>query len=696
MFSRLGIALALLGTLAATVAHAAAPENGFRPPAVPLVTCDPYFSVWSFADRLTDDTTRHWTGAKQSLTSMVRVDGKPYRVMGDQPDTVPALNQVGLRVWPTRTVFDFEGGGVHVALTFMTPFLPHDLDVLSRPATYITWRVRSLDGKQHAVSVYFDASSELAVDTPDEAIGWQHEEVPGLKVMRVGTRDRGRVLQRRGDDLRIDWGYAYVAVPEAFGPGETITDRRAAQQSFVAGVSLPVADVRQPRPVSDGWPVMAVSMELGQVGAEAAERHLILAYDDIWSIEYLNQRLRGYWRRNGARAADLLQWAARDYPSLTERCRAFDEDLNADLEQQGGQEYARLASLAYRQSLAANKLVAGPNGEPFFFPKENFSNGCIATVDVIYPGAPLLLLLNPKLLEAQLVPVLEYARSGRWHFPFAPHDLGTYPLADGQVYGGREQTEENQMPVEESGNMLILMAALAKIEGNAGFAQKYWPLLAQWADYLKKEGLDPANQLCTDDFAGHLAHNANLSLKAIEALAGFAMLAKMTGHTDEAAIYRKTAEDFAVQWLEMAKDGDHYRLAFDKPGTWSQKYNLVWDSLLGFKLFPASLAETEIKYYQSKLDRFGLPLDNRKAYTKLDWELWTATLAGSQADFQALLSPIYNWLNETPSRVPLTDWYWTNNGKQAGFQARSVVGGVYIKMLSAPDLWKKWADQSAK
>ena len=146
--------------------------------------------------------------------------------------------------------------------------------------------------------------------------------------------------------------------------------------------------------------------------------------------------------------------------------------------------------------------------------------------------------------------------------------------------------------------------------------------------------------------------------------------------------------------MSLANDGDHYRLAFDKPGTWSQKYNLVWDKLLDIKLFPTEVAAKETSFYLTKLNRFGLPLDNRKEYTKLDWEIWTATLSESPADFHALVSPIYEWLNNSPSRVPLTDWYWTTNGKQAGFQARSVVGGVYIKMLGDPAMWKKWSSKA--
>jgi len=210
-----------------------------------------------------------------------------------------------------------------------------------------------------------------------------------------------------------------------------------------------------------------------------------------------------------------------------------------------------------------------------------------------------------------LEPMMEYASLERWRFPFAPHDLGQYPLANGQVYGGGERTEQDQMPVEESGNMLILCAALAKAAGSVEFARQHWDLLTQWADYLLTKGLDPQEQLCTDDFAGHLAHNANLSLKALVGLGGYAQLAKSLGEKTAAKKYRRAAEKMAKQWQSLAADGDHTRLAFDKRDTWSQKYNLVWDKLLGLNLFPPAIAAREIKFYKTKILKFGLPLDSR-------------------------------------------------------------------------------------
>lgn len=684
---------AALGVLGIALVHAQRPASAgsaaFRPPAVPLVAHDPYFSVWSTRDRLGEDWSRHWTGAIQAMCGMARIDGKPFRFMGAAPQGVPEMPQTRVQVLPTRTLYQFEANGVRLGVTFTTPALPHDLDLLSRPVTYVTWDAQAVDGKPHQVSVYFDASGEWAVNQPSQPVTWSRPKVEGLDVMRIGTQEQP-VLAKAGDNLRIDWGHLYVARSSRDAGEEVITSDRAAREAFAATGDLPDADdTRHPRPASQDWPVLAATFDFGSVGKATESSHLLLAYDDLYSIEHMNQKLRPWWRRKGETAEGLLRNAARDYRDLVRQCASYDRRLMEDLRAAGGEKYAELSALSFRQCLAAHKLAAGVDGTPLYFSKENFSNGCIATVDVTYPSSPFFLLLNPTLLKGQLIPILDYAKTPRWKFPFAPHDLGTYPKANGQVYGGGESSEKDQMPVEECGNLLIMVAALARVEGNAKFAERYWPVLTQWANYLREKGLDPENQLCTDDFAGHLAHNANLSLKAIEGIGGYAMLCEMLGK-QEAASYRKTAQEMATQWQVLARDGDHYRLTFDRPGTWSQKYNLVWDRLLGLDLFPQRVARTEIAYYLKRQNKYGLPLDSRKGYTKLDWIIWSATMAERRDDFEALIAPIHRFAHESPSRVPLTDWYETTDGKQVGFQARSVVGGVFIKLLAEPDRRSRW------
>ncbi len=555
--------------------------------------------------------------------------------------------------------------------------------------TYVNFTASGQGG--HDVSVLLDVDPVIAVNTADEAVTWGRSRAEGLTVLNVGSRDQ-RVLNRPGDDLRIDWGYFHLAVPD--GNGAQFAESDDAVRSFAATGGLPSADdMEMPRMPRDGAAHLAVVLPMGRVSGTPTSRHVLLAYTEDFSIEYLGRKLRPYWQRNGGTVQQMLAAAETDYSSLEQRGRRFDEKLTADLEKAGGKAYAQLAILAYRQTLAAHGLAADFDGTPMLFPKENFSNGCISTVDVLYPSGPFFLFFNPVLLEAQLKPVMEYAALPRWKWPFAPHDLGTYPLANGQVYGGGERTEDDQMPVEESGNMLILVAAMERERGNWDFARQYWPQFSKWALYLQEKGLDPPNQLSTDDFAGHLAHNANLSIKAIEGLAAYAEMARGVGKPDVADQYARLARDMAGKWQQMALDGDHYKLAFDKPGTWSQKYNLVWDQVLDLKLFPARVRESELAFYLQHLNRYGLPLDNRADYTKLDWQIWTATLASDPAAWNKLMEPIGRWVNEGPSRVPLTDWYDTKAGKEIGFQARSVVGGVYIKVLADKDLAAKWRDR---
>ncbi len=680
-------ALGLAAWFAVVPARPAMAEgsDAFRPPAVPLVVSDPMLSIWSQADRLTDDNTRHWTRREQSLVSLIRVDGKTYRLMGKLPQNAPALPQTGLRVTPTRSIYEFEGAGVHVTLAFMTPSLPSDLDVLTRPVTYLTWTVQALDGVDHPVEIYDSTSSQLAVNDTNQPVEWQRETMGALTALRVGVADQVP-LDRAGDNARIDWGYAYAVASS--------TEARAAAgandaliASFAESGALPSSDdTRMPRRADDEQPVLAFVFDLGKIGpGPAVSRHLMVGYDEVEMIRFFGQPLKPYWSRHGMKPAELFQRAEKDYPALVPRCEAFDRALIDDAVRLGGPEYGKICALAYRQCLAGHGIAADRNGQPLMFTKENSSNGDIATVDVIFPADPLMLLLSPTLAKATLVPILAYAASDHWKFPHAPHDLGTYPIARGRDDGGES------MPVEESGNMLILLDAISQLDGNTHFADAWWPEVMQWAQFLERYGLDPGNQLCTDDFMGHLAHNANLSVKAIVALAAFGDMCRIKGDTATAARYTELARSDAVHWTQGAADGDHYRLAFDLPGTWSQKYNLVWDRILGLNVFPPEVAAREVAFYKTRLRPYGLPLDSRTTLTKTDWTLWSATLADEKADFEMLVAPIVNYLDHATTRSPFADSYKTDDIKSNGMHARPVIGGVFIRMLADRAVWTKWA-----
>ena len=474
-----------------------------RPPSVPLVACDPYFSIWSPADGLAEADTVHWTGKPHRLAGLARIDGKAFRIMGKDPVDLPAMTQTALQVGPTSTSYVFEAGGVELTLSFITPALPENLDLLSSPFTYIVCGMKSHDGGQHEVSVYFDAASEITVNKPSQEVVWSSERIENvqkprsgskgvyklspkprtrrwdnlkqiqeLTVLKIGSRDQP-VLEKKGDDLRIDWGYLYVAAPGNPQTRRVVALADACRKAFVETGSIPdQMDLRQPRAADDGQPVAATVFDCGKVGSAGIKpRILILAYDDGYSIQITLKRTSvRYWRRHGWEATDLLTAAARDYDLIFDHCAAFDGQLMNDLRAAGGEKYAELCALAYRQCLAANKVVADANGQPLMFPKENFSNGCIGTVDVIYPMAPQFLLFSPSLTKAMLVPILDYAASPRWRWPFAPHDLGH--LSAGQRAGlRRRRTDRNTTKCRSRrrGNMLLLLAALAQVEGNADF-----------------------------------------------------------------------------------------------------------------------------------------------------------------------------------------------------------------------------------
>lgn len=796
------------------------PSEQRQAPAYPLVTHDPYFSIWSFSDQINETPTTHWTGTNQSLIGLVKVDGQVYRFLGGE---VPVYDQIlptaedktykakialeeplkgwetpsfddstwesaeapygdanevktkwttkdlwyrrqfdvnrldfnelflkmrhddnvmvyinGIEIYScecwnneyqyykiseeavksikksgnvlaihikntaggqqldagivdklkstasvkiaqqkaldftaTRTGYTLQCGNVELDLSFISPLLLDDLDLLARPVSYVSMKTRSTDGEPHKVQLYFGASSAIASNVPSQQMEASRGSTQELNFLKAGTTQQP-ILEKKGDNLRIDWGYMYVAAPKAAQTKQYVSSYSVAKDNFVKGSMSTSVEGGKELMLNTIFPEQTIT-------DTSVDQTILLGYDDLYSIQYFKENLRPWWNKDNTNSIEKeLDKAMLSYQDVIKRCEAFDKALYERALASGGENYANLCEISYRQSIAAHKLVESPQGELLFLSKENFSNGCINTVDLTYPSSPLYLLYNPELLKGMLNGIFYYSESGKHSEPFAAHDIGTYPIANGQVYG-------EPMPVEESGNMIISTAAITRAEGDASYAQKHWETLTTWAEYLAINGFDPGNQLCTDDFAGHLARNANLSIKAIVAIRSYGYMAEKLGKKEVAEKFISMAEEMAEKWQELADAGDHYALTFNDKNTWSQKYNLVWDKVMQFDIFPKSVYEKEIAFYLGKQNTYGLPLDSRADYTKSDWIIWTATLSDQNNTFKDLADDVYKFAVETKDRVPLSDWYFTSSGDQRGFQARSVIGGHYMKILN--DQW---------
>lgn len=601
--------------------------------------------------------------------------GGAYTDFGLFRNTAPAMAnvetalQTSVSVMATNTYYTFKCGPVALDLVFTAPMLIDDLDLLSTPINYISYQVRSLDKKQHQVQLLFTASPLLAANKATQPMSTQLISHKGTDYIKTGTIDQP-ILAKKGDGICIDWGYLYLPAVN----GQTaISNGAALLRQFTESGTLPATMRQVTSRTPAEHPALAYLHDFGQVTTAAS--YAMIGYDEVQDIEYMYNRYKGYWAHGGkVTIFDAFDKLKANYRSIMDRCRSLDKTIYDDALAAGGKKYAEILAGSYRQCIAAHKLFKDNEGHLLFFSKENNSNGCVNTVDLTYPSAPIFLIYNPVLEKAMMTSIFEYSRSGRWTKPFPAHDLGTYPIADGQVYGG-------DMPLEEGGNMLTLAAELCLTDGNTDFVAPYWDIMRTWADYLSENGQDPANQLCTDDFAGHWPHNCNLSVKAIMGVAAFGIMAKIKGDEATAGKYMDRAREMARQWEKAADDGDHYRLAFDRPGTWSQKYNIVWDKLWGTGLFSEKVMEKEVSYYLAHQNKYGLPLDCRRDYSKSDWIMWTAALAKDKKTFQKFVNPMWDYINETASRVPISDWFDTKTALMTGFKARSVIGGHWMRVL---------------
>lgn len=547
-----------------------------RPPAVPLITIDPYTSCWSPSNNLNDSPTKHWTGKNHSMNGYLQVDGKTYRFMGASEgkietiaangngkgyeaiytlhkpsdnwmlpnfddskwvkakgafgnDGTPSFNtpwfgndiwvrreidwdgknldklifqiknddtfemfingvltfqskqysaeyinyaitpeikkvlkkgkntiathcyntggpgfidfgifykvnekvleekaiQKSLKITATQSVYEFLCGKVNLKLTFTSPLLLDNLDILSRPASYVTYEITGTDGKDHHVKIYVDLTPEWCVNSTQQEVVWEKQQYNGLTFLKAGTKDQN-IFGTKGDGVRIDWGYVYLSASSGTNKSFVINKANDVRTEFIQKGTIPAVDDKDfPRSAYTEMVALAMSDNLGTINNKPVTGHYTIAYDDINSVRFFDKDLKAWWRRDGKLSfEDMLVQAEKEYEKTIQDCNKWDEKVNQDALNSGGAEYAKVCNLVYRQTIAAHKLVAGLDNTPYFFSKENYSGGFICTVDVTYPSAPLFLLYNTTLLKGMMEPIFYYSESGKWTKPFPAHDIG--------------------------------------------------------------------------------------------------------------------------------------------------------------------------------------------------------------------------------------------------------------------------------
>lgn len=655
-------------------------------PAYPLFVKDPYFSLWAQTEILNEKDVIFWTGDEKKLYGYIKVDGEAYCFLGNDKSCKQAV-QTGLSLTAFTTDYTFKAGKAELEISFVSPLPPDNLRVASCPVCYVNYKVKGAADAE----IILVADQCVCYNGEQGCVRGGSAKLPDFEVSFFGLKKQ-TALSVDCDCFGADWGYWYLSGERSYYATAESCEK------YIKSGTEPVETNNDKRKV-----VFSSS--------KARNGKIMLGFDDTVSINYFGDFLKGYYLENNT-IIDALEETFKTSEETDKYLAGFDRRLRESAEKYGD-EYINILYASLRQSVGAHKLVKDRTGQLLFLSKECRSNGCIGTVDVSFPSMPLYLLYNPELVRAMLRPIFKFAKMPVWKFDFAPHDVGTYPHCCGQVYGFNEKyrgdlidTRENQtrfgywllpdtvdiydfkyqMPVEECADILIMLAAAYKADGNKDIVREEFLLLEKWAEYLVRFGLKPENQLCTDDFSGHLKNNLNLAIKAVVGLGCFALLCEATGEREKYEKYRKIAEKYVFEIVAFSENFSHLPLTWDGgEDTYSLKYNLAFDKLLDLNLFSQEFFERETDFYLTKTNEYGIPLDNRAEFTKSDWLIWTACLTDLNDKRKKILGGIDKYLRNSEDRLPFGDWYETKTGRLIGFRNRTVQGGCFILLLTSAE-----------
>ncbi|KAL2264443.1 hypothetical protein VTK26DRAFT_8 [Humicola hyalothermophila] len=658
-----------------------------RPPAVPLAVKSPYLNAWLQGGSgaiLPGAWPRFWTGNILGWQGFIAVDGVSYNWMGAAPGP-PPVQQISLEYTSTKSIFTFDvEGKVTMLVTFLSPVYPDDMVRQSLQFSYVSVKVKSADGSPHRVQVYMDVSGEWASGDLSQVVRWDSATSGNIVYHKFSRADQEQFAEAHEV---ASWGDWYLVTSQESGVSWHTGQDTAVRGHFVQNGLLANIQDNNFRPVNDNWPVFALSHDLGELKKDQVnERVFALGLIQDQAINFAGNSSQlspvpGFWSSYYSSDTAAVVAFYEDYQHAVQVSCKLDQRIKTDSEKAGGKDYALITTLAVRQTFGALQY-AGTSSKPYIFLKEISSNSDIQTVDVIFPAFPIFLYLNATLGRYLLDPLFENQESGAYPNKHAEHDLGTFPVAKGYPAG-----DDEPMPLEECGNMIIMTLAYAQRTGDIDYLVAHYPKLSQWAEFLVEDSLIPASQLSTDDFAGALANQTNLAIKGIIGLQAMSRIAQMTNNTDE---FGDIARSYLESWKSLAVNFNatppHTTLSYGDDESHGLLYNIYADKLLGLNFIDQSIFDMQSDFYRTIANEYAVPLDTRHTWTKSDWEMFAAAVAGPETR-DMFISKLAHWVGATSTDRAMTDLFDSVTGgypvEGPTFVARPVTGAMFA-LLALP------------
>nr|VWO99943.1 Hypoxanthine-guanine phosphoribosyltransferase [Ganoderma boninense] len=579
-----------------------------------------------------------------------------------------------------------QAGPMNMTVTFLSPVEPDDWVKQSIPFSYLSVEAQSLDGKSYPVQLYSDITAEWeSGDRTSSVVQWSNGNTGSSiyhEVSLQNPRQNVEIANQAQD------GTTYYAMSTS-QPGISwqIDLAATARDGFQTNGKLTNTEWTSFATIQPNFSVFAFAVDLGTIQSTASPVIWSVGYVRNPSITYTTpggavQQRKPYYMTQYNSVEDVIDAFTGDYAAAYNRAIALDQKIMNDATKISSQ-YSDIVSLATRQAMGTFDITAGTDsngnfiaGDVKVFMKNLGTDQRINPVEHIYAAFPMFLYLNASIGGALLQPLLE-AQANLTGRSFAASDIGNlYPVAPGS-------DADPTKGVEQSGNMLVMALAYARISGDGTLLSQYYNTTKRWADYLVSTALNSTNQSSMD---GDTTNSANTALKGIIGVKAMAEIAHALGQDSDAVQYGNQASSMLSSWLSLASSsgGSHLLGSYGSQQSWSLMYNLFAEKLLGLNFVAQPVIDMQTQFLSSLFattPEFGLPIDSESGTVgNAAWTMFASAFVSDDNVRDNLIQSVYNHANFNLTTGVFPETYNTTDNSIKNGGASPALGGMFAHL----------------